>query len=67
MLTLRPPAQSDLEAAYATWRFAADEAADALKAWISGPRDGRDIAFRRYRAALDREAAAADDLARRTR
>jgi hypothetical protein len=49
------------------WRFAAEDAALALAAWRSAPRDLRRDAYHVYRAALDREAKAADVLAFRRR
>jgi hypothetical protein len=47
------------------WRFAAEDAALALAAWRSAPSDLRHEAYHVYRAALDREAKAADVLALR--
>jgi len=49
--------------AYYAWRFAADEATDALRAWISGPTSARGAAFVAYRVALDCEEQAARTLA----
>jgi hypothetical protein len=49
------PESSDLEDAYDAWRFAAAEAADALRIWIVSPSHTREPAFAAYRAALDRE------------
>ncbi len=58
---------ADLETAYRAWRFAADEATDAVHAWISGPSSTRAAAFYAYRAALDREEEAARILAHHSR
>jgi hypothetical protein len=53
-----------LDGAYTAWLVAEGEAGSALHAWFeAGPRSHAD-AFRRYRAALDREEAAAADLCR---
>ena len=67
MLSITPTDHADLENAYDAWRFAADEATDALQAWISGPSSTRAAAFDTYRAALDREEQAARILAHRSR
>ena len=67
MLTITPTDSADVENAYDAWRFAADEATDALHAWISGPASARTAAFNVYRAALDREEQAARVLAHRSR
>jgi protein-disulfide isomerase len=53
---------AELENAYDAWRFAADEAADALHAWQAGARDARGATYTAYRAALDREEQAARSL-----
>jgi hypothetical protein len=45
------------------WRFAAEDARLALAAWRSAPSMSRGDAYHVYRAALDREAKAADVLA----
>jgi hypothetical protein len=48
--------------AYLIWAAAATECAGALRRWLAAtPRDGAD-AYCAYRAALDREEAAAHDL-----
>jgi hypothetical protein len=52
-----------LEELLDAWRFAAQDAALALAAWRSAPSDVRREAYHVYRAALDREAKAADVLA----
>jgi O-acetyl-ADP-ribose deacetylase (regulator of RNase III) len=44
------------------WEAAAEEAADAYQAWCEAPRAQRDDAFAAYRAAEEREAAAAEAL-----
>ncbi len=67
MLGIEPTDLADLESAYQAWRFAADEAADALHAWISGPSAARAAAFYAYRTALDREEQAARILAHHSR
>lgn len=48
---IAPPADDD----YAAWRSAADQAADALAAWVASPGPMRGASFRDYRRALDRE------------
>jgi hypothetical protein len=45
------------------WRFAAEDAKLAMAAWRSAPRASKADAFHVYRAALDREATAAEALA----
>jgi hypothetical protein len=45
------------------WRFAAADARLALAAWRSAPSTGKADAYHAYRAALEREAKAADVLA----
>lgn len=45
------------------WRFAAEDARLALAAWRSAPTTSKADAYHVYRAALDREAKAADILA----
>jgi hypothetical protein len=59
--------RAERENAYFAWRFAADEATDALRAWISGPTSARGAAFVAYRAALDREEQAVRTLAHHSR
>jgi hypothetical protein len=49
------------------WLDAADDAQDACAAWLHADRVDRADAFVAYRAALDREEAAARALARQTR
>lgn len=44
------------------WQAAAEEAAHAYRAWCDAPRDQRDDAYATYRAAEEREAAAAEEL-----
>ena len=44
------------------WRAAADDAAEAYRAWCEAPPAQRDEAYVTYRAAEEREAAAAADL-----
>jgi hypothetical protein len=67
VLAINPTYLTDLESAYDAWRFAANEAADALHAWISGPSSARAASFYAYRAALDREEQAARILAHHSR
>jgi hypothetical protein len=45
------------------WRFAAEDARLALAAWRSAPSTTKSDAYHVYRAALEREAKAADVLA----
>lgn len=52
-----------LEELLDAWRFAAEDARLALAAWRSAPHHGRADAYHAYRAALEREATAADALA----
>jgi hypothetical protein len=52
-----------LEELLDAWRFAADDARLALVAWLTVPHNGRSDAYHVYRAALEREAKAADVLA----
>jgi hypothetical protein len=53
-----------LDDAYLTW-FAAERECDrALQAWVDGTLGTRTMAYAAYRAALDREEAAAQDLER---
>lgn len=44
------------------WRAAADEATEAYRAWCAAPRARRQDAYAVYRAAEEREAAAAADV-----
>ena len=67
MLSTTPTDLTELENAYDAWRFAADEATDALHGWISGPSSPGAAAFYAYRAALDREEQAARILAQHSR
>jgi hypothetical protein len=53
-----------LDDAYMSWCTAAIASEDALHAWSKGSYRGRDDAYRAYRAALEREDAAARDLQR---
>jgi hypothetical protein len=59
-----PPPGADGEALLDAWRDARDEAVDAYRAWRVASRYRSDEAFAVYLAADDREAAAADALAR---
>jgi hypothetical protein len=63
MAAITPTERADLERAYDAWRFAADDATDALHVWISATDSARAAAFAAYRAALDREEHAAWVLA----
>jgi hypothetical protein len=56
-----------LEDAYLVWFSAEHESGRALRAWWASTGAGRDAAYSVYRAALDREEAAALDLERRLR
>lgn len=67
LLAINPTDPAALQNAYDAWRFAADEATDALHAWLSGPTSGGAAAFNAYQAALDREERAARILAHRCR
>jgi hypothetical protein len=51
--------------AYTAWNLAEIECHNALRAWLDSG-SGHDDAYRTYRAALDREEAAARDLHRLT-
>jgi hypothetical protein len=53
-----------LEDAHMTWIATEIESEDALHAWFAGPAPQRAAAYLAYRAALDREEAAARDLER---
>jgi hypothetical protein len=55
-----------LDDAYIAWFAAECESEHALRAWFSGTGGNRDAMFCAYRAALDREEAAARDLQRLT-
>jgi len=55
-----------LEDAYLAWAAAASESEQALDAWLAPGAWRRALAFPAYRAALDREEAAARDLQRLT-
>jgi hypothetical protein len=59
-----PPPGADGDALLDAWRDARDEAADAYAAWAVASRYGADEAYAVFVAAGDREAAAADALAR---
>ena len=48
--------------AYSLWRAAQDESAEALERWFSAPRGDRRREYDTYRAALEREEAAARSL-----
>jgi hypothetical protein len=52
-----------LDDAYMTWLIAESEAEEAFQTWLD-PVCSRELAYRAYRAAVDREAAAARDLQR---
>jgi hypothetical protein len=58
------PAAGSSEDARAAWRAAADEARLAYLAWCEAGRSHARMAYAVYRAASDREAVAADVLAR---
>jgi hypothetical protein len=47
-----------------TWRAASQLVGERWKLFLAADRDSRSFMFAAYNAALDREAAAADDLAR---
>lgn len=53
-----------LDDAYITWLAAESECEQALRAWLAGPGHNRKEMYYAYRAALDREEAAARDLQR---
>jgi hypothetical protein len=53
-----------LDDAYIAWFAAESECEQALRAWFDGTSDNRGEAYFAYRAALDREEAAAHDLQR---
>ncbi len=53
-----------LDDAYLAWFSAESESEAALKAWWRSTGAGRSVAYLAYRAALDREEAAAHDLKR---
>ncbi|HEY2201831.1 MAG TPA: hypothetical protein VGH56_08080 [Solirubrobacteraceae bacterium] len=53
-----------LDDAHMTWVVAESEAGHALRAWCKGAPSHRDAAYHAYRAAADREEAAARDLQR---
>ena len=53
-----------LDDAYMTWFAAESECEQALHAWFDGSSNNRAQAYFAYRAALDREEAAARDLRR---
>jgi len=59
-----PPPGADGDALLDAWRDARDEAADAYAAWSAASRYGADEAYAVFLAAGDREAAAAEALAR---
>ena len=56
-----------VDTAYLAWLDAEVECEDALRAWLHGPADDRAGLYASYHAALDREEAAAGELARRCR
>ncbi|MGZ4179282.1 MAG: hypothetical protein ACXVUL_01155 [Solirubrobacteraceae bacterium] len=51
-----------LDEAYMAWCAAESECEEALRGWSAGTKRGGAEAYSRYRAALDREEAAARDL-----
>ena len=53
-----------LEDAYVAWAAAASDSERALSAWLEPEARNRAMAYPAYRAALDREEAAAHDLQR---
>jgi hypothetical protein len=53
-----------LDDAHMTWLAAEVESGHALRAWFKGPEADRAAAYLLYRAAVDREEAAARDLER---
>jgi hypothetical protein len=53
-----------LDDAHIAWRIAQVECAEALRSWFEASAGGRADASMAYRAALDREEAAAHDLER---
>jgi hypothetical protein len=53
-----------LDDAYMTWLIAESEAEEAFQGWLDPATCTREVAYRAYRAAADREAAAARDLRR---
>jgi hypothetical protein len=59
-----PPPGADGEALLDAWRDARDDAVAAYSAWATVPRCRADEAFAVWAAADDREAAAAEALAR---
>jgi hypothetical protein len=67
MLAMNSADPANLDSAHDAWRFAADEATDALHAWLSSPASARTASFDAYRAALDREEQAARTLAHHSR
>jgi len=53
-----------LDDAYLVWFSAEHESGRALRAWLGGAGAAREAAYATYRAALDREEAAARELER---
>jgi hypothetical protein len=53
------------ESLWDAWAFAAVEAELALDAWLKAASHSKDSTFAAYRAALDREELAAEELAAR--
>jgi hypothetical protein len=53
-----------LDDAYMAWLLAESEAEEALRGWLEPGARARAAAYRAYRAAVDREGAAAHDLER---
>jgi hypothetical protein len=53
-----------LDDAYMTWLIAESEAEEAFQSWRDPVSCSREVAYRAYLAAVDREAAAARDLQR---
>jgi hypothetical protein len=64
LLSPPPPPGADGEALLDAWRDAADDALAAYRAWRAASRYRAGETFTVYVAAADREAAAADALAR---
>jgi hypothetical protein len=56
-----------LDDAYTAWFMAEHECEQALRAWFEGPPRDNSAMYLSYRAALDREEAAAHDLRRLSR
>ena len=67
MLAINSAHSADLENPLDAWRFAADEATDALHAWFSSPSSAGTASVDAYRAAGDRAEQAARILAHHSR